>query len=77
MRVIREDLHCTAVRITGGNPDRLEIAATLAADVRLDVWFCPFTNGLTEDQVLALLADGSRRPRSTRSPTSGLYQLNQ
>jgi len=25
MRVIRDDLHCTAVRITGGDPNRLEI----------------------------------------------------
>src|SRR5690349_1873850 len=32
MRVIHDDLHCTAVRITGGNPDRLEIAAAHAAD---------------------------------------------
>jgi hypothetical protein len=32
MRIIRDDLHCTAVRITGGDPDRLEIAATHAAD---------------------------------------------
>ena len=57
MRVIRDDLHCNAVRITGGYPDRLKIAATHAADVGLDVWFCPFTNGLTQDELLALLAD--------------------
>ena len=44
MRVIREDLHCAAVRITGGDPERLEIAATYAADAGLEVWFCPFTN---------------------------------
>ena len=30
MRVIRDDLHCNAVRITGGYPDRLKIAATYA-----------------------------------------------
>ena len=23
MQIIRDDLHCTAVRITGGHPDRL------------------------------------------------------
>src|SRR5580765_8464347 len=57
MRIIREDLHCNAVRITGGDPERLKIAATHAADVGLDVWFCPFTNGLTQDELLALLAD--------------------
>ena len=29
MRVIREDLHCTAVRITGGDAERLKVTATL------------------------------------------------
>jgi hypothetical protein len=57
MRVIRNDLHCTAVRITGGDPGRLEVAATHAAAAGLEVWFCPFTNGLTRDELLALLAD--------------------
>ncbi|MGH7604371.1 MAG: hypothetical protein ACRENK_10290 [Gemmatimonadaceae bacterium] len=57
MRVIRDDLHCTAVRITGGDPNRLEIAAIHAADAGLDVWFCPFTNGLTQSELLDLLAD--------------------
>ena len=32
LRIIRDDLHCTAVRVTGGDPDRIELAATLAAD---------------------------------------------
>ena len=31
MRVIRDDLHCDAVRVTGGYADRLKIAATHAA----------------------------------------------
>jgi hypothetical protein len=39
MRVIRDDLHCTAVRITGGDPDRLELAATYAFETGLEVWF--------------------------------------
>jgi len=57
MRVIRDDLHCNAVRVTGGDPDRLKIAATHAADAGLEVWLCPFTNGLTQDELLDLLAD--------------------
>src|SRR5215831_17543999 len=66
MRVIHDDLHCTAVRITGGDPDRLEIAAALAADAGLEVWFCPFTNGLTQDALLALLADCAERAERLR-----------
>jgi hypothetical protein len=37
MRVIHDDLHCTAVRITGGDPDRLEVAAQHAAEAGLEV----------------------------------------
>jgi hypothetical protein len=66
MQIIRNDLHCTAVRITGGDPDRLEIAATHAADAGLEVWFCPFTNGLTQDALLDLLADCAARAERLR-----------
>jgi hypothetical protein len=66
MRAIRDDLHCTAVRITGGEPDRLEIAAAYAAEAGLEVWFCPFTNGLTEDALLELLADCAGRAERIR-----------
>jgi len=57
MLVIHDDLHCNAVRITGGDPVRLKIAATHAADAGLEVWLCPFTNGLTQGELLELLAD--------------------
>lgn len=57
MRIIHDDLHCNAVRITGGYADRLKIAATHAADAGLEVWLCPFTNGVTQDELLDLLAD--------------------
>jgi hypothetical protein len=66
MRVIHDALHCTAVRITGGDPDRLEIAARHAADAGLEVWFCPFTNGLTQDALLALLGDCAERAERLR-----------
>ncbi|WP_222932675.1 hypothetical protein [Nocardia yunnanensis] len=56
MRVIRQDLHCDAVRITGGLPDRLKPAATEAAAAGLAVWLCPFLNDVTEDEVLAVVA---------------------
>ncbi len=66
MRAIRQDLHCTAVRITGGDPDRLEIAATHAAAAGLDVWFCPFTNDLTQSELLTLLVDCAERAERLR-----------
>jgi hypothetical protein len=66
MQIIREDLHCDAVRVTGGNPERLEIAAAYAAEVGLEVWFCPFTNNLTGDEFLDLLADCADRAERLR-----------
>src|SRR5262245_41809246 len=75
MQVIRNDLHCTAVRITGGDPDRLKIAATHAADAGLEVWFCPFTNGLTQDELLALLADCAEHAERLRQRGAEVVML--
>ncbi|MEC3918270.1 hypothetical protein [Nocardia sp. CDC160] len=69
MRVIRQDLHCRAVRITGGYPDRLKLAATEAAAADLEVWLCPFLNDVTEDEVLAVVADCAEHAEQLR--TSG------
>ncbi|MEO3783725.1 hypothetical protein ABGB12_10365 [Actinocorallia sp. B10E7] len=66
MKVIRDELYCDAVRVTGGNPDRLETAARHAADVGLEVWYCPFTNGLTRDELLAFLSDSAERAERLR-----------
>jgi hypothetical protein len=66
MQVIREELHCTAVRITGGDPDRMETASRFAAEAGLEVWFCPFTNGLTQKALLDLLGDCAERAERLR-----------
>src|SRR5438094_1773231 len=75
MRVIHDDLHCTGVRITGGDPDRLEVAATHAAAAGLEVWFCPFTNGLTMDGLLELLADCAERAERLRQNGADVVML--
>src|SRR5579884_2326454 len=66
MQIIRNDLHCNGVRITGGFPDRLAAAAAEAADAGLEVWFCPFTNNLTSDELLELLGDCAERAEHLR-----------
>lgn len=38
-RGFHDDLHCNGKRSTGGEPNRLEIAATDATDADLEVWF--------------------------------------
>jgi hypothetical protein len=66
MGVIREHLHCNAVRVTGGDPDRLEVAARHAAEVGLEVWWSPFTCDLTIDELLDVLADCAERAERLR-----------
>lgn len=66
LRIIRDDLRCNAVRLTGGDPERLETAATLAADLGLEVWFSPYPLGLTNEEVLALFTDCAERAERVR-----------
>jgi hypothetical protein len=47
--------------VSGGYPDRLEIAGTHAAEAGLEVWLCSFTHNLTSEEVLELLEDCAER----------------
>src|SRR5215216_841632 len=66
LQIIRDDLHCNAVRVTGGDPERLEIAASIAVEAGLEVWFSPFTCDLTYEEMLDLLADCAERAERLR-----------
>src|SRR5258708_37497587 len=43
LQIIRDDLHCTAVRLFGNDLDRLEFAARHAAHLGLEAWLPPLT----------------------------------
>lgn len=66
LSIIRDDLHCNAVRVTGGDPERLAIAAGIATAAGLEVWFSPFTCDLTYAEMLDLLADCAERAERLR-----------
>lgn len=66
MQIIRSDLRCDAIRITGGDRDRLETAARHAADAGLEIWYSPFTNGLTQSELLDFLTDSAARAERLR-----------
>jgi hypothetical protein len=66
LRIIRDDLHCNAVRLTGGDPGRLELAAARAAGLGLEVWFSPYPLELTADETLSLFADCAARAERLR-----------
>jgi len=66
MRIIARELGCTAVRISGGRPDRLSVAAEAAAAEGLEVWFSPFPIDLTTGQMESLFADCADRAEQLR-----------
>ena len=66
LRIIGDDLHCNAVRIIGGDPERLELAATAAAELGLEVWFSPYPLELTTEELLSLFADCAERAERLR-----------
>jgi hypothetical protein len=75
LRVIRDELHCDAVRITGGVQDRLELAARFAAEAGLEVWYSPFTNGLDRDELMAFVLDGAERAERLRNTGASVVYL--
>lgn len=66
LTVIRDDLHCNAVHLVGGDPQRLEQAAEIAAELGLEVWFSPYPLELTPSEILDLFADCARRAERIR-----------
>lgn len=66
MRIIADDLHCTTVRISGGEPERLSIAAEHAAAAGLEVWFAPFPCEMTTEELRPFLADCAERAERIR-----------
>jgi hypothetical protein len=55
LQIIRDDLHCNAVRFQGTDIGRLTTAATGALDLGLRVWFSPELFGKTREATLTYL----------------------
>ena len=66
MQVIARDLHCTAVRISGADPERLSVAGEYAAAAGLEVWFAPFPCEVDAAELLPLLAECADRAEHLR-----------
>ncbi|MEV4842628.1 hypothetical protein AB0K20_05330 [Micromonospora matsumotoense] len=67
LAIIRDDLHCTAVHLVGGDPGRLESAARAAAELGLEVWFSPYPLELEPDLIRALFLDCAERAERLRA----------
>jgi hypothetical protein len=66
LAIIRDDLHCNAVQVTGGDPDRLELAAGYAAELGLEVWFSPYPLELSPGEILSLFTACAGRAERLR-----------
>jgi len=66
LTIIRDDLHCNAVQIIGGDPQRLELAASFAAGLGLEAWFSPYPLELTTGEILGLFSDCAERAERLR-----------
>lgn len=67
LTIIRDDLHCNAVQIIGGDPDRLELAADHAAELGLEIWFSPYPLELTPGEIVSLFTDCAERAERIRA----------
>jgi hypothetical protein len=66
LAIIRDDLHCNAVQVTGGDPERLEVAAGYAAELGLEVWYSPYPLELSTGEILSLFTDCAERAERLR-----------
>jgi hypothetical protein len=66
LQIIAEDLHCTAVRVSGEHPERLSVAGELALDQGLEVWYAPFSHDMTTPELLSYFVECAHRAEALR-----------
>jgi hypothetical protein len=66
IRVIARELGCTAIRISGGDLERMTVAAQAAAAEGLEVWFSPFPVEVPAGDLLSLFRDCAERAERLR-----------
>jgi hypothetical protein len=66
LQIIRDDLHCNAVRICGREIARLVTAATAATELGLEVWFSPELWNKSPRQTLAHIAQAAAAAEALR-----------
>lgn len=66
LAIIRDELHCNAVRISGSDTDRLCLAAERALADGLEVWLSPHFTELPAEQLLPALVECAARAETLR-----------
>lgn len=75
--IIKDDLHCNAIRIAGESIERLIMASQYALSLGLKVWFSPSLQNATPSTTLAYLQDCAAAAETLRlqSPSTELVFL--
>jgi len=66
IEIIKTDLHCNAIRISGLNIDRLTMAAGDALEQGLEVWLSPLMWDKSPEQTLAYITKAAKAAESLR-----------
>lgn len=72
LEIIKNDLHCTAVRVCGQDSARLRETAQYALAQGLMVWFSPLLVEATEEETLAYLAECSEVAEALRQASPNM-----
>jgi len=66
LKIIKDDMHCNAVKITGTDLGRLSLAARHAVESGLEVWFYPTLWDRPPDETLQYLARAAKAAEGVR-----------
>jgi hypothetical protein len=66
LQIIKDDLHCNAVKISGYGIDRLAIAARFAVEQGLEVWFTPTMWNSSPEDTLQYLTRAAKAAEEVR-----------
>lgn len=75
MAMIASQLHANAVRVTGTDLARVAIAAGLALEAGLTVWFSPHPGELAGDDIVAYLVEAARMAEELRSAAGSVVMV--
>jgi hypothetical protein len=66
LQIVRDDLHCNAVRLMGRDVDRMMLVAERALDLGLEVWLSPALWGKPPEETLRYHISAARRAEELR-----------
>jgi hypothetical protein len=72
IEIIKNTLHCNAIRISGQDLSRLMMAAEFAAEQGLEVWFSPAYIDATEQETLLYFAECAMAAEKLRKKSADI-----